>query len=932
MRMHLVAWALALTVLAVAGCGDGGPAGESDGGGLDGAPADSRAGDTGRVGCGDGVVQSGEVCDDGNTDDGDACRGDCASDYTCGNGVVDTVARGAVADEACDDGNTASGDGCSTDCMSDESCGNSIVDTAVGEVCDDGNTADGDTCSADCMMNLLCGNGMLDGSEECDDSNLIDGDGCNMSCQVERCGNMRVDAGEDCDDANTDDNDGCRADCTFTCSADAECDDADVCNGSETCADPGTATSGCTAGTPPGDGASCGMGLICNAGGCVAIACGDSIVSAPEACDVGNTIDGDGCDNDCTFTCSAAGDCDDMNPCNGTETCSMAGSTMSRCGAGMPAMDGTSCGGGRICRMGACTTAGCGDGVRTGMEQCDDGNMTNGDGCDADCTWTCTTATVATDCGDGNVCNGTETCTGSGTLMSRCGAGTPPAAGSSCGAGQICVMGACVARRCGDGFVTAPEQCDDGNTMNGDGCDADCTWTCTAATATADCGDGNLCNGAEVCTSGGTLMSRCGPGMSAMDGTTCDRDMMPATRDICRMGMCLASRCGDGYRDAGAMPAEQCDDGNTMNGDGCSATCTVERICGDGVVDPGEMCDDGGGCLDTFECMAAPDCSYMRVCTPARLCDGGSNDLNTCAVAADCPGGGTCRVATNTCTIGGRQGLGCFASSDCPNSGSCTLGAGAGRCGDGMTPCNMDSQCAAIDNMCGARSVDGCSSRCNVETVYRIVTAQLADPRVTYFIDVTGMVNTLIQDEIDAYGLNFLLALDPQVTSPAMPAGILNFASGDCTAAGCTGGISVVSPQYDTAGGTTVCLQPLTGTTNASIAENRPTASAMGNCYSTRSVTLTIRLAGIPITLQNAQVGAEFRAGSPQRLIDGLLMGFLPESVANATYLPSSVMIVGGRSLGSLLNPSDRDMLGAVRGWWLYLNFTATAVPIAPMP
>jgi hypothetical protein len=26
----------------------------------------------------------GERCDDGNTDDGDSCRGDCGSDYTCG--------------------------------------------------------------------------------------------------------------------------------------------------------------------------------------------------------------------------------------------------------------------------------------------------------------------------------------------------------------------------------------------------------------------------------------------------------------------------------------------------------------------------------------------------------------------------------------------------------------------------------------------------------------------------------------------------------------------------------------------------------------------------------------------------------------------------------------------------------------------------------
>ena len=36
---------------------------------------------------------------------------------------------------------------------------------------------------------------------------------------------------------------------------------------------------------------------------------------------------------------------------------------------------------------------------------------------------------------------------------------------------------------------------------------------------------------------------------------------------------CLSHFCGDGVLDAG----EECDDGNTVNGDGCSATCTTEQ-------------------------------------------------------------------------------------------------------------------------------------------------------------------------------------------------------------------------------------------------------------------------------------------------------------------------------------------------------------------
>jgi len=39
-------------------------------------------------------------------------------------------------------------------------------------------------------------------------------------------------------------------------------------------------------------------------------------------------------------------------------------------------------------------------------------------------------------------------------------------------------------------------------------------------------------------------------------------------------------------------PGEQCDDGNSVNGDGCDDNCTF-TACGNGIVSPGEDCDDG---------------------------------------------------------------------------------------------------------------------------------------------------------------------------------------------------------------------------------------------------------------------------------------------------------------------------------------------------
>ena len=604
------------------GCGDGDtpPPPPVDGGREGGTLADGG----GRTDmsmppaqCGNGDLETGELCDDGNTVDGDGCRGDCLSDYACGNGVVDTVGSGATSDEVCDDGNSVNGDGCDAACASDESCGNGIVDLGAGEVCDDGNTDDGDACNATCTMSLLCGNGTMDSGEECDDSNVIGGDGCSAACLSERCGNGRVDASEACDDGNADDTDGCQADCTFTCSAAADCSDGDACNGDEVCNDGGSTASRCAAGTAPADGAMCGTGLICNGGACVAIACGDGLVSGAEVCDDGNITNADGCDNDCTLSCVTPADCNDMNGCTTdactANVCSNTGTTGGACT--------TSGGAAGTCNIGMCAaSATCGNGTVQGTEQCDDGNAVNTDGCRTDCTFTCTTANAATNCNDSNACT-VDACMGTGTA-SRC-MRTNATNGTVCdadmmgGTRDICRAGACARTRCGDGFrdpgATPTEACDDGNTSNGDGCDNDCTFTCASA---ADCTDPNACNGAETCTMPGTMGSRCAAGAAPAVGSVCDADMMPGTRDICRAGgMCRRSTCGDGFVDPGAAPVESCDDSNSVSGDGCSSVCatemamppTVFRMVDLDLVSPRIVLDVPlGGCQDiTVNCARA---------------------------------------------------------------------------------------------------------------------------------------------------------------------------------------------------------------------------------------------------------------------------------------------------------------------------------------
>jgi len=122
----------------------------------------------------------------------------------CGDGTVDPG-------EECDDGNNIDGDGCSADCFLESKCGDGTVDE--GEECDDGNNVDGDGCSADCFLESKCGDGIVDEGEECDDGNTTDGDGCSGICQIERCGDGILDEGEECDDGNNMDGDGCSADC-----------------------------------------------------------------------------------------------------------------------------------------------------------------------------------------------------------------------------------------------------------------------------------------------------------------------------------------------------------------------------------------------------------------------------------------------------------------------------------------------------------------------------------------------------------------------------------------------------------------------------------------------------------------------------------------------------------------------------------------------
>jgi cysteine-rich repeat protein len=94
-------------------------------------------------------------------------------------------------------------------------------------------------------------------------------------------------------------------------------------------------------------------------------------------------------------------------------------------------------------------------------------------------------------------------------------AGSPfPRGVASAATGIVFTLGAV----CGNGTVETGEDCDDGNTDNGDCCSA----TCGFETSGSSCADATVCNGAETCDGAGTCLA--GTPLACDDGDPCTVD------------------------------------------------------------------------------------------------------------------------------------------------------------------------------------------------------------------------------------------------------------------------------------------------------------------------------------------------------------------------------------------------------------------------
>lgn len=83
--------------------------------------------------------------------------------------------------------------------------------------------------------------------------------------------------------------------------------------------------------------------------------------------------------------------------------------------------------------------------------------------------------------------------------------------------------------------------------------------------------------------------------------------------------------CGDGILEGN----EECDDGNTISGDGCSDACTNEPVCGNDLIETGEICD--GLDLDDF------NCGSFGYASGTLICDSDCNgfDMSNCVGEGD---------------------------------------------------------------------------------------------------------------------------------------------------------------------------------------------------------------------------------------------------------------------------------------------------------
>ncbi|MBI4095257.1 MAG: DUF4215 domain-containing protein, partial [DPANN group archaeon] len=174
----------------------------------------------------------------------------------------------------------------------------------------------------------------------------------------------------------------------------------------------------------------------------------------------------------------------------------------------------------------------------------------------------------------------------------------------------------------------------------------------------------NYCSGAKELKSyscGGANYDKC-----VLGTKTCVAGPDP----VCRVGKCTTNLCGDGI----VYGKEQCDDGNTQSGDGCSRRCTIEACVPSWSCTAWSVCSTAG--TQTRTCTDANNCgtttnkpAESQACTPPPTCtdtDGGNNvnQQGTCT-------GSNGTAFADSCNLGWPDGQQYIIEQYCAENGQC---------------------------------------------------------------------------------------------------------------------------------------------------------------------------------------------------------------------------------------------------------------------
>jgi len=270
-----------------------------------------------------------------------------------------------------------------------------------------------------------------------------------------------------------------------------------------------------------------------------------SMCSDGNACTQLDTCQNGSCLGASPVTCTAADPCHDIGVCDpATGMCSNPAKPN-----GSLCTDGNACTQSDTCQAGVCT--GANPVTCTASDQCHDAGACN------PATGVCSNPAKA----NGAACNDNNACTQSDTCQSGTCTGANPI---TCSASD----------QCHDPGVCNPASgtCSNPAKPNGSVCNDNnlCTQSDTCQSGTCTGASPVTCSASDQCHVAGTCDSATGTcsNPNAPDGTSCT---LNGSTGICATGACTL--CGNGTINAG----EECDDGNTVGGDGCSATCRREE-------------------------------------------------------------------------------------------------------------------------------------------------------------------------------------------------------------------------------------------------------------------------------------------------------------------------------------------------------------------